>query len=263
MRPRQGSKKRLGVCTQAPGRFGVSARGGLCFGLLATRDELDPFSVIFLRRIVMLRRMLVKHPTILSGVQDIMDNYIQNRFPGTLADITDLHMVQPAPPFGHQDRAAWKHGIVASGPIGHLLYSAAHYGVIIDRDLNCHRHNEVHFSIQHIPYQFLRLAARQFISSVRTAHACSTRSDLQNTSDIDFSVLHKCLGSSQMEEDEMRIVRWHLTMSGWSDYKLHCIGRGGAEYVNAAMLSQTSFTCFGTALFLLKRVIAILVFNRS
>ena len=27
----------------------------------------------------------------------------------------------------------------------------------------------------------------------------------------------------------MRIVRWHFTISGWSDYKLHCIGRGGAE----------------------------------
>ena len=63
------------------GHTGANRSPGIRFGLVPDADELDPVCAIFLRRATMLRRMLVKHPGILSGVKDIPVSYTHLTLP--------------------------------------------------------------------------------------------------------------------------------------------------------------------------------------
>ena len=149
---------------------------GICFGI-QTR-EVDPWALIFIRRVRMLRRMLCKHDSIVEPVRDILQQYAKNLFPGTIQDWADLPHVKPAPQPGHPDRGSWKQGIVPAGPVGHLLYSAAQYGVVIDNDLNVHMFREQSFSVVLAPFQFLDPLVRRFVCISRFRDVCSTRSAL-------------------------------------------------------------------------------------
>ena len=131
------------------------------------------------------------------------------------------------PPHGHPDRGAWKQGIVPTGPISQLLYSAAQFAVVIDKDLLCHQYREVPFHILNTPFQFLAGVTRRFILSSRTAVACTKRTDLKSASNIDFELLSPARShfDKHNTEEDRRILFWQLSLSGWSDHKLQQIGR--------------------------------------
>ena len=214
------------ACLDALGHTSSNRSPGICFNM--SNREVDPWAHVFMRRISMLRRMLCKHVGIDVSVRDMIDQYARNLFPGTIQDSIDIPHVKPAPRPGHPDRAVWKQGVVPLGPIGHLLYSAAQYGVVIDKDLNCHLHRETSFSVLHTPFQFLNPIVRRFVCISRYRDVCERRSDLQGSPDVDFELLRRTLCKRQgmpEHEDDGNILHWIISKSCWSDAKLHDIGR--------------------------------------
>ena len=171
----------------------------------------------------MFRRMAAKHPWILEAARDVFGMYSHANSPGTLKDMALIADVRPAPPYSHPDRAAWKERVHAHGPIGLLLYSAAHDRVVVDHNFRCHQQKERSFSITDTPYQFLRLHVQQAISVSRTAIVCEERSLLKGTEEIDFELLRKALRTCEPE-----LLKWlksHLSLSGWTADKLFACGQ--------------------------------------
>ena len=141
------------------------------FSGLGDKQEVDPCAQIFLRRVFMFRRMVVKNPKLLDLAYGILHKYCNEGYVGTLHSNCDLLLLEPAPPVGSPHRGAWKPRVPPLGPIGLMLYSAHQYGVAIDRNFKCNKRYEVSIPFLETPIQYLRPLLRQFINQARSTLA--------------------------------------------------------------------------------------------
>ena len=62
--------------------------------------EVEPSAVVFIRRVMLLRRMLIKHPQLYEQISYTIHTYMLRGFPGTLGPGLSSDAISPAPPFG-------------------------------------------------------------------------------------------------------------------------------------------------------------------
>eukprot|EP00973_Karenia_brevis_P007301 988552-Karenia_brevis.AAC.1 len=74
---------------------GYQPAAGLVFLLADVGDDLDPSIIILLRRLMMHRRMIHKHPELFPLVQDILDYYASIQHKGLYKDEQHLAQLQP------------------------------------------------------------------------------------------------------------------------------------------------------------------------
>ena len=118
----------------------------------------------------------------------------------------------PPPPFGDPNGAAWKTNHHAYGPIGELLYSAAHFGCAITSDLFVRQPREVEFSLHMCPFQYLKPLVTQSVRLFRSKIASSKHSVLVDAPEIDYRMLH----NSFKKVDNA----WFTTLSDWNNDQL-------------------------------------------
>ena len=138
--------------------------------------------MIFLRRCMLLRRMLAKRPHLGKLAKDIFDTYQGIKYVGTDSSEAAIGRLIPGPPVGHLSRAHWKPSVVPAGPVGLLLYSAHCHACAFDRSFVLHTLLETPVSILSDPIQFIRPLVRNFINKSRSLHASSARRALATTS---------------------------------------------------------------------------------
>ena len=80
----------------------------------------DPYIDIFFRRIIMLRRIIVKHPHCLTMMRDVARLYRAKGVPGAFQSGDGIAQLTPAPPPGAPDRHQWKSRLRPKGPVGLL-----------------------------------------------------------------------------------------------------------------------------------------------
>ena len=220
----------------AIGTHGTRRCPEIMFSLL--KVELDPWVVIFTRRVVMLRRMLVKHPSIADGVRDAISLYNERNFPGTISDHLDDSNITTAPVVGNSLRAPWKKIHHAWGPIGYLLLSASHYGVAITPSLQFRQRYEVAFSIFDVPYQYLKPLVIMAARRARLQQAALKRQYLAIGQELDYQLLYRLV--RKQDGENRRRLRWHLSLAGWSNSTLHDAGAIDSGSCQCGAAQQTT-----------------------
>ena len=86
------------------GNAGNTRNKELLFALFGEKLDPDPVLYIFRRRIMLLRRMHVKHQDYHVMLQEILQAYHNVKYPGTLHDQTVLENLLIAPPVGGANR---------------------------------------------------------------------------------------------------------------------------------------------------------------
>ncbi len=76
----------------------ASARASTELFFNTLQKEVEPWAVVFIRRVVILRRMLVKHTHLVEQISDTIHTYTQRGFPGTLGPSMPDDAISPAPP---------------------------------------------------------------------------------------------------------------------------------------------------------------------
>ncbi len=196
-----------------------SARASAELFFNSLRKEVEPWAVVFIRRVSLLRRMLIKNPFLVEQVADTITHYTRLLFLGTLGPGLPDAGILPAPPFGHPSRATWKGKHHAYGPIGELLYSAAHFGCAITPDFYLRQPKEVEFSIHQCPLQYLKPLVVQSIRTFRSITAAQKRTCLGNTPHLDYNLLRSTISSFE-DDGEVKRLRWYTTLSEWNGHQL-------------------------------------------
>ena len=162
----------------------------LTFGFSDLPYHIDPYIEIFLWRITLLRRYLVKNPHEEVLFAHNYSAYAKLSYTGIHNSSIDLSSFQPAPLPGDAGRDDW----APAGPIGLLLEHTHHLGATVDlqtHTLRAHDVNAIHFLT--LPFQLLRpiIAAFAF-DRVFLAHV-KNRTVLRGLSGIDIQVFRKTL----------------------------------------------------------------------
>ena len=196
--------------------------------------EVDPWAVICIRRVMMLRRMLIKNEWLADAVSDAIERYQQHNFPGTCVDEDMPHNISCAPPPGSALRADWKKKHHAWGPIGFLCYSLSHYGLAISSKLRLHQNNEVTHCLYNMPYQFVKPLVTQMIRRGRQVTIASERTILRDAGELDHDLMRKVLNS--LDPTLIPAVRWVLTLSFWDNAYLASIGHHDSGLCKCGMV---------------------------
>ena len=205
---------------------------GSLFNLLEV--EIDPWAVICIRRLLLLRRMIVKNEWLADAVSDAIERYQQLGFPGTCVDVDMATNLTFAPAPGSALRADWKQRHHAWGPIGFLCYSLSHYGLAISSKLRLHQNYEVTHSLLNIPFQFIKPLVTQMIRRGRQISISNERSIVKDAGEIDHDLMRKTLHS--IEPTLMPAVKWILTLSFWDNAYLARIGHHDSGLCKCGMV---------------------------
>ena len=79
---------------------------------------------MFVRRNLMLRRMVAKHHGVQQRAERILERYADMGYVGTFNQELGLTGLLPAPPTAEVGRTRWKPKMAPKGPIGLLLANA-------------------------------------------------------------------------------------------------------------------------------------------
>ena len=154
-----------------------------------THKEISPWPRIFMRRIIMLRRMTAKHPFILPQIVDLITHYLGQSFPGTIGSQDPDNGIMGLPALQGAAAKAWNERFLPRGPVGLALLAAARFRVAIDTDLRVRQSGQRSFSITMAPYQFLKHLLRDRVLHFRESRIASTRTELQGMPRIDLKLL--------------------------------------------------------------------------
>eukprot|EP00973_Karenia_brevis_P081481 11294910-Karenia_brevis.AAC.1 len=89
----------------------------LTFAIYGDSYDLDPYIAIYGRRFTMLRKMVEKHPSIVTLASHIYATYCSMEYVGTNTNQDFLAKVVPAPLPGAPGRQHHKHAVAPRGPI--------------------------------------------------------------------------------------------------------------------------------------------------
>ena len=175
--------------------------------------ECDPFAYVLVKRLSMLRRMLVRYSWLDEQVSAILSSYWNRGFPGT-ASAAGKPASPIAPWFGDTARAEWKTKHFPMGPVGYLLYSAAHFGLSLDQAYNVYQGNEVPYNMLTCPFQYLKPLVRAGVFRRRSDILSRTRTEIAGVGEVDFNTLRCTL---QREKGKKFLCSlWHATLAGSS-----------------------------------------------
>ena len=210
----------LKLATSVASALGIpsSARASTEVFFNTLPKEVEPWAFVFINRVSLLRRILVKHGDLLPSISDTIQYYTGLGFPGTLAPGASVADAQIAPPFGHPDRGSWKAQFHAYGPIGELLYSAAHFGVCITPDFQFLQKGEVPFNIYTCPFQYLKPLVVQSVRLTRCILAAGKRTCLQDAPEWDFNMLRRTIAAADSNQQPQ--LRWYTSLADWDNAQL-------------------------------------------
>jgi hypothetical protein len=208
----------------ALGTHSARACISLVFELHNYGRDLDPHIHQFVRRAMLFRRMISKHPEYRAKVELLWRTYQDEKCLGILqADGTTGIPLTAAPPPGYPDRAQWKPRKHLQGPIALLAYSTAQIAGALDADFRVRRKQYLHVDLFNTPIQQLRVELSTCAVQARMQHVSRTRSDLSDIGDIDRDALAAAL--SKRDAEESRILKHCLSLSSWSNDKLFEAGQ--------------------------------------
>ena len=93
---------------QAISKTAVHKAADLTFATSSYGSDLDPETVVLIRRVTMLRRMLVKRPRRIKQTATILQEYIDLEYTGTKIEKVRDNTVEVAPLPGYPGRHKWK-----------------------------------------------------------------------------------------------------------------------------------------------------------
>ena len=177
----------------------------MCFETHSYGSDLDPEVHSFAQRMVLFRRMWVKHPQYRTLMHDIYNHYNNIHAHGCFVNQEHLAGLKPAPPPAAKGRKLWSPRTTMYGPIGILLFSAHLVAASVSPDFVLHCHGEADLNLCHIPFQHLRPSVQELAKNARFRAACTERSDLDGIQEIDRPVLAAALKGRS--EEETRIIQ--------------------------------------------------------
>ena len=130
--------------------------------------DLDPETIIFARRLTLLRRMTAKRPRLLAKVRTIYSEYAGNSFTGTDVHAVNQCLTSFAPMPGQPGRQAWKPHYSPFGPIGIILTQVHEKAAAMDSNLCIHMQGEPLIDVLRCPFQELRPMATGLATRART-----------------------------------------------------------------------------------------------
>ena len=209
------------VC-RVVGPLGKNRSREIAFALWGEKLDPDPEIFILTKRVLKLRRMICKFPTVQKMVLETLQVYTNFKHVGTEHADTQLHSLLVAPPPGGPNRQCWKPKASPAGPIGLLLRDLHFKAMVLNTDLEIRRHNEVNVSVVACPWQYLKPLVYQMANRSRLAHAFSERTLLAGTSEIDIGCLIKA--GKKLESDQQRQLRYIRSLGDWNQVKLAKFG---------------------------------------
>ena len=147
--------------------------------------DLDPETIIFVRRLTLLRRMTAKRPRLLAKVQSIYRDYASNGYTGT--DVQAVHQCSTsfAPMLGQAGRQAWKPHYSPFGPIGIILMQLHEKAAAMDSNLCIHMQGEPFIDVLRCPFQELRPLATGLATRARTEASSGKRAVTYTLFEVD------------------------------------------------------------------------------
>ncbi len=94
-------------------------------------------------------------------------------------------------------------------------------GAAIDNEGNVHQPYEASISIAEVPWQHLRQTMQDKGVRARNAFACQHRKQLQGSSEIDVTLLQRCIQA--LNNDDARWLKTVIQLDTWSDSRLEAV----------------------------------------
>jgi hypothetical protein len=185
------------------------------YNLLST--ELEPWAVVCIRRVSLLRRMMSKNPDCIDGIQFALQNYLDLGFPGVHHEDEFLNDITPAPRPGDPLRRRWKADHHAWGPVGYLCYSLSHFGLASTPSFDILQNNEVAFNVLNMPIQYLKPLLTDAIRRQRALFVAAERAALSVGYVYDHNLMRRTLDA--LDVSITPAVRWVTTLSFWDNRK--------------------------------------------
>ena len=129
----------------------------LTFGFSGAPFHIDPYIEIFLRRVTLFRRYLVKYPHKNVLVDRIYTAYDKASYTGVHSNCTDLAQLHTAPLPGKPGREPWDPPFTPHGPIGLFLEHTHHFGATARARCQSNTLSHFAFSAFAANYRFFRL----------------------------------------------------------------------------------------------------------
>ena len=184
--------------------------------------EVEPWAVVCLRRITLMRRLIIKNPWLQESVAEAIQLYLTKGFPGTTDDTHSPMDIPFAPSPGSPSRRQWNTLHHAYGPVGFLLYSLSHFDLALSPELRLHQVGEPTIDIISMPAQYVKPHVTLAIRRGRLQQDAKERTALGNHWDLDLDVMRCALDS--LDASHLPAVRWVITLSFWDNQLLHSLG---------------------------------------
>ena len=197
----------------------------MAFNVTAHRN-LSAYAESLHRKVVLLRRIIVKHLKARQNVDHVLGLLTNCGFNGTACDRCTLQSLPVCPPPGQGGRDPWQPaGTPISGPISLLLQGLFEVAAGMDKSLVVHGDVTLRIDILNCPYQHLKPCMMLLSSAARTRHLQSSRKSFASLTSFDHHSYHAALKKLSVE-DKAWINNVHV-MAAWTPDKLakvyeHC-----------------------------------------
>ena len=190
----------------------------MAFNVMAQRN-LSAYSEALHRKVVLLRRMSVKHPSARNDVATIYRALKHCQFNGTVCEHDVLSSCSICPPPVQGARETWQPaGTPVLGPVSMLLQSLFEVAAGLDDHLVIHGDATLKIDVMNCPYQHLKPSLMLLSNAARTKFLSTVREDYASMHSFDHMVYHKAFNKLSTE-DKAWITNVHV-MAAWTPDKL-------------------------------------------
>ena len=212
----------------------------LAFATAMLGNDLDPEIVVFVRRALLLRRMLVKHPELTETVKNIWSIYNSHKHKATFYSPEDLNEKMPGL---IDDDDKEEKDDKAMGPIGLLLDSIRNLGAGMCPDFLIHQKYEPAVSLMETPWQHLRPITEDIAFRARFKCTVQKRTFLKScgkTAEIDRETFNDA--TKNRTNEEKRMLSSITNFGRWSDSKINSFDpeNDGACWLCQAPMGDTT-----------------------